>query len=202
MGSVNDIGVPGAPLSQPPLTAWQAAVRDVVSGSDVTVDQRIADAIAAIPPPPPGVDKLDDLSDVTAPAPVPDAYVLTYDEGTAQWTAQPLPSGGATTLDELTDVTAPTPIVDGYVLTWDETTAQWLALPPPAGTGGGGATILDELADVAVPAPLDGDGLMYEGVYPTGLWVNAPAWGRWTGTQAEYDALGTYDPAVLYVVTG
>lgn len=25
-------------------------------------------------------------------------------------------------------------------------------------------------------------------------------WGRWTGTQAQYDALGTYDTNVLYVV--
>ena len=24
----------------------------------------------------------------------------------------------------------------------------------------------------------------------------------WTGTQAEYDGLGTYDPTVLYVVVG
>ena len=28
MATINDIGVPGQPLSTPPLTAWQAAVRD------------------------------------------------------------------------------------------------------------------------------------------------------------------------------
>ena len=27
-------------------------------------------------------------------------------------------------------------------------------------------------------------------------------WGYWSGTQAEYDALGTYDPFVLYAITG
>jgi hypothetical protein len=26
-------------------------------------------------------------------------------------------------------------------------------------------------------------------------------WKIWTGSQAEYDAIGTYDPATLYVVT-
>ena len=37
-------------------------------------------------------------------------------------------------------------------------------------------------------------------------WVEAAAgttdWGRWSGTQAQYDALGTYDANTLYVVTG
>jgi hypothetical protein len=28
------------------------------------------------------------------------------------------------------------------------------------------------------------------------------SWGRWTGTQSEYDALGVYDPNILYVVIG
>lgn len=27
-----------------------------------------------------------------------------------------------------------------------------------------------------------------------------PLWGRWQGTQAEYDALGSYDPTTLYVI--
>ena len=30
MATVDDIGTPGAPLSEPPLTEWQAAVRDAV----------------------------------------------------------------------------------------------------------------------------------------------------------------------------
>lgn len=42
MGSVNDIGVAGKPLNQPPLTAWQAAVRNAFNSSDLTVDARIA----------------------------------------------------------------------------------------------------------------------------------------------------------------
>ncbi len=35
-----------------------------------------------------------------------------------------------------------------------------------------------------------------------GVRVNgSEVWKQWTGTQAEYDALGTYDPDTLYVVT-
>lgn len=33
MATVNDIGVPGQPLSTPPLTAWQAAVRDALNAN-------------------------------------------------------------------------------------------------------------------------------------------------------------------------
>lgn len=47
MGSINDIGTPGSPLSTPPLTVWQAAVRDVLGGSDVPVNLKIAQAIKA-----------------------------------------------------------------------------------------------------------------------------------------------------------
>jgi hypothetical protein len=35
MASINDIGVPGQPLATPPLTAWQAAVRDKLNNADV-----------------------------------------------------------------------------------------------------------------------------------------------------------------------
>lgn len=41
MGSVNDIGTPGSPLNTPPLTAWQAAVRDALNSEDVTVNDRL-----------------------------------------------------------------------------------------------------------------------------------------------------------------
>lgn len=41
MGSILDVGVAGQPLSSPPLTDWQKAVRDVLGGSDVAVDARI-----------------------------------------------------------------------------------------------------------------------------------------------------------------
>lgn len=43
---VTAIGVPGQPLNTPPLTAWQAAVRDALNSSDVPVDSRIAAATA------------------------------------------------------------------------------------------------------------------------------------------------------------
>lgn len=31
MATINDIGIPGQPLGTPPLTAWQAAVRDALT---------------------------------------------------------------------------------------------------------------------------------------------------------------------------
>lgn len=53
MASVNDVGVPGQPLNTPPLTAWQAAVRDALGGSDIPVGQRagaiVHASFAAIP---------------------------------------------------------------------------------------------------------------------------------------------------------
>lgn len=36
----------------------------------------------------------------------------------------------------------------------------------------------------------------------SGLTDVPPLWKRWTGTQVAYDALGTYDPDTLYVVSG
>lgn len=45
MASVNDIGVPGQPMNTPPLTPWQAAVRDVLDGSDVPISDRLTKEI-------------------------------------------------------------------------------------------------------------------------------------------------------------
>jgi len=41
VASINDVGTPGDPLDTPPLTEWQAAVRDTL-GSDTPVDTRLA----------------------------------------------------------------------------------------------------------------------------------------------------------------
>ena len=41
MATINDIGVPGQPMNNPPLTPWQAAVRDVL-GTDLPIDTRFA----------------------------------------------------------------------------------------------------------------------------------------------------------------
>lgn len=38
--SINDVGVPGQPLSEPALTAWQQAVVAVLGGIDTPVAQR------------------------------------------------------------------------------------------------------------------------------------------------------------------
>jgi hypothetical protein len=61
---------------------------------------------------------------------------------------------------------------------------------------------LDGLHDVTAP-PNTPAGKMF-GTTGIGEWgpVDPPAsWGRWVGTRAEYDALPSRSPDVLYVVT-
>lgn len=41
MASINDIGTPGSPMDTPPLTEWQAAVRDALNGSNAAMNARI-----------------------------------------------------------------------------------------------------------------------------------------------------------------
>lgn len=43
MATVDDIGVPGQPLNTPPLTAWQAAVRDRLNSTKATAAVKAAD---------------------------------------------------------------------------------------------------------------------------------------------------------------
>jgi hypothetical protein len=50
MASVNDVGVPGQPMNNPPLTPWQTAVKAAFNSSDVTVDARVAAHAAAANP--------------------------------------------------------------------------------------------------------------------------------------------------------
>lgn len=65
------------------------------------------------------------------------------------------------------------------------------------------ALALNDLSDVTISTPAQGEVLTRT---PVG-WRNLPlpsstGWGKWTGTQAQYDALGTYNPDTLYVITG
>lgn len=72
---------------------------------------------------------------------------------------------------------------------------------PPGPTGPAGPIgPIDILTDVdtSTTAPADGDGLAWSGT--AGNWVPQGMWKSWSGTQAEYDALGTYDPQTLYCV--
>lgn len=68
----------------------------------------------------------------------------------------------------------------------------------------GPAVPLDGLTDVTAPANTVAGKLL--GTTATGQWgpVDAPTtgWGKWSGTQAQYDALPIKDPNVLYVITG
>jgi hypothetical protein len=63
-----------------------------------------------------------------------------------------------------------------------------------------GPARLNDLTDVdtATTAPVDGNGLRWSDTATQ--WVPQPVWGSWSGTQAEYDALGVYDDNVLYAV--
>jgi hypothetical protein len=128
------------------------------------------------------------------------------------------PAGGEQALDDLTDVVAPATTPAGKLL---GTTAEgaWGAVDAPTGeveeapidgtpymrqdadwvsgqtgaflplTGGTmlGPLILDGTEPASGPAAADKD------------YVDSRIW---TGTQAQYDAIGTKDPEVLYVVTG
>jgi hypothetical protein len=56
--------------------------------------------------------------------------------------------------------------------------------------------VLDSLKDVDAPATTEAGKVL--GTTATGAWGAVDPF--WSGTQAEYDALATKDPSVLYVV--
>lgn len=41
MATIDDVGIPGQPLSNPPLTAWQAAVRDAIKVNQTASAQQV-----------------------------------------------------------------------------------------------------------------------------------------------------------------
>jgi hypothetical protein len=68
---------------------------------------------------------------------------------------------------------------------------------------------LNQLSDVTAPATTEAGKLL--GTTATGAWgpvdppappQSHPSWGRWAGTQAQYDAIVPHDPNTLYVITG
>ena len=71
-------------------------------------------------------------------------------------------------------------------------TGEWSALS--------GAAVIDDLNDVdTVTAPAaDANALAWNSTLAQ--WVPQAVWGSWSGTQAEYNALPTKNPNVLYVV--
>jgi hypothetical protein len=76
---------------------------------------------------------------------------------------------------------------------WVDTSAL---APPPGAT----ALAINDLTDVdtVTTAPAEGDGLGWSDTASN--WVPQPVWGSWTGSQAEYDAIPTKNPAVLYAI--
>ena len=63
-----------------------------------------------------------------------------------------------------------------------------------------GPARLNDLTDVdtATTAPVDGNGLGWSDAASN--WVPQGMWKSWSGTEAEYQALGSYDPNTLYAI--
>jgi len=181
MPSVNDIGVPGQPMDNPPLTPWQAAVRDALNGSDIPVNSRFPTT-------------LDGLSDVST-AGVADNQALLFDSASGQWMPETLPAPP----NEVSVGTAsPT---DAAVELWMDSATQILYYrdpadstfkPLPVGGGtGGGPIALNDLTDVDTQAAVNGDVLAFNTGsllwqprtdYTTGLFTPVAPW---VGTGSE-----------------
>jgi hypothetical protein len=145
------------------------------------------------------------------------AFVAQGDKGDQ---GPPGPPGDAFPVDGLTDVSNAVDTPAGKIL-GTTATGAWEPVDPPVGDvteapidgnqytrQDAGWTLLN--VDLSLYLPLSGGTLtgplVLDGTAP----VNAPDAADkayvdsriWTGTQAQYDALGVYDPEVLYVVTG
>jgi hypothetical protein len=105
------------------------------------------------------------------------------------------PEGPAVPLDGLTDVNVAGAATGSLLIKMPDGT--WQGRPNAISN-------LNSLTDVTAPANTVAGKLL--GTTATGQWapVDAPTtgWGKWSGTQAQYDALATKDPNVLYVITG
>ena len=71
-------------------------------------------------------------------------------------------------------------------------TGEWSALS--------GASILDDLNDVdtATTPAAEGAALAWDST--VSQWIPQAVWKSWSGTEAEYNAIPTKDPATLYCV--
>lgn len=164
---------------------------------------------------------LDSLTDVNVSSAATGALLMKMPDGT--WQGRP---NTVSNLNSLTDVTAPTDTAAGKVL---GTTAvgAWgpvdvpAELPPHTSFDSGkvltvhldsiawlnpptqALPTLDQLQDVSAPGSTPVGKVL--GTTAIGRWAPidppSPGWGKWVGTQAQYDAITTKDPGVLYVVT-
>ena len=119
-------------------------------------------------------------------------------------------------LDDLSDV-ATAGVSDGDVLTYDSDTTSW---GPAASSGTGlpsGGTAdqflvkqsstagdADWETHYTVPAGGADEALLAKSAATDGAteWIAGDTyWRLWSGSQSEYDALGTYDAATLYAIT-
>lgn len=104
------------------------------------------------------------------------------------------PAGPVVPLDSLTDVDVGSAAAGSLLMKMP--TGVWQGRPNPIST-------LNSLSDVTAPTATPAGKVL--GTTAVGSWepVDPPqsGWGRWIGTQAQYDALVLKDPTVLYVVT-
>ena len=102
---------------------------------------------------------LDDLADVTAPAPTA-GQAVTWD-GAGWVNAAPAPAAHTHQIGTLTDVDVTTPPAAGQVLKWNGT--RWAPATDQTAEAGSGATHLDELTDVDLTstAPANGNALVF-----------------------------------------
>jgi hypothetical protein len=129
---------------------------------------------------------LDDLTDVTAPTDTAAGKVLGT-TAVGEWGPVDVPA----------ELPAHTSFDSGKVLTVHLDSIAWMNPPTQA------LPTLDQLQDVSAPGSTPVGKVL--GTTAIGRWAPvdppSPGWGRWIGTQAEYDAIVTKDPTVLYIVS-
>jgi hypothetical protein len=169
---------------------------------------------------------LDDLRDVTAPADTPQGKVLgTTGTGAwgpvevtpldtvgiiQPWSASQSYQAGQVVRDAQGVHVATRAIAPGTATSaslWAPLDGAWLAAYAMGAMDlASRPSPLDSLSNVEAPPGTPVGKVL--GTTATGVWgpVDPPAptgvWKSWTGTQSEFDALPTKDPAVLYIITG
>lgn len=84
----------------------------------------------------------------------------------------------------------------------DPTTGEWLPVPtvgPQGPTGATGTTGATGATGPEGPTTVSSDPENLASIGSDSL-IHVSGWGRWQGTQDEYDALGTYDENTLYAI--
>ena len=137
-----------------------------------------------------GID-VDNLHNVNISNPT-NNQVLKYDATNDEWVNGP--DVGAIDLNDIRDVDIDsTTLADGDALVYDSTEDKWV-------NAEAGKKTLAELNDVNLSTtPTDKQVLVYDS--NSGYWIAGDGSRLWQGTQAQYDAITTHDPSVVYYIT-